>query len=316
MEYKKTLKDRISISGIGLHSGNRVTLTILPSYEDTGIVFIRKDIPNSMPIQATVSSVVDTRFATTIGKARAVVSTIEHLMAALAGCGVDNALIEVDGPEVPVFDGSAAPFVALIQETGTVNTDFPKQWIRIIRKISVKDGDKSVTLQPADCLKVNFQIRFDHPLIRSQKFTGKITEKTFKKRLAIARTFGFLRDVELLKQNGLAQGGSMDNAIVLDDKEILNSEGLRFSDEFVRHKALDLIGDLYLLGAPLKAEITAFKSGHTLHYKLARKMIENPHCWVIEESGATRQRSVAAAAICIGNRQHQDIPLAAVAAGI
>ncbi len=284
MEYKRTVKRDIALAGIGLHTGRRVTIRIRPNHDDTGIVFVRTDLDGNNVVPARVPYIVDTRFATTIGRGNCVISTVEHLMAAFAGCGVDSAVVEIDGPEVPVFDGSAAPFVALIKETGTKRTAHPKTYLKILKEISVSDGDKKVTLRPCDCFKVDFRIEFDHPVISSQRFKGKISEKTFKKRIAIARTFGFLRDVELLKKNGLARGGSLDNAIVIGDDRILNEEGLRFSDEFVRHKVLDLVGDLYLLGAPLRAEVKAVKSGHGLHAALARKLLENPHCWELVEA--------------------------------
>lgn len=284
MEYKKTVKKEIALAGTGLHTGKQVTIRIKPSYQDVGILFVRTDLEGDNIVPARAPYIVDTRFATTIGRGSAVISTVEHLMAAFAGCGIDTAIVEIDGPEVPVFDGSAAPFVALIKETGTASIKFPKTYLKILEEISVSDGDKKVTLRPCDCFKVDFRIKFDHPVIRAQRFKGKISEKTFKKRIAIARTFGFLRDVELLKKNGLARGGSLDNAVVIGEDGILNQEGLRFSDEFVRHKVLDLVGDLYMLGAPLKAEVRAVKSGHTLHAMLARKVLETPSCWELVEA--------------------------------
>ncbi len=280
-KVQHTIKNRVKAAGVGLHTGKMVSIEITPAPVDSGIYFIRKDISSDCIIPAKSKYVVDGRFASTIGAGDARVSTVEHLMAAFWAAGVDNACVEIDGPEVPAMDGSAAPFMALLQQAETQAQEKNSRYLKIVEDFSVEDGDKSITIRPSDCLKVDFTIDFPHPLIATQHYSRKISRKIFSREIARARTFGFLKEVELLRKNGLALGGSLDNAVVIGDKAILNHDGLRFPDEFVRHKVLDLLGDLYLSGLPLMAEITAVKSGHALHHRLVDELLSRPYLWRI-----------------------------------
>lgn len=277
--FQYTLRKSVKAFGIGLHSGNKVSLKINPSPVNTGICFVRTDLSPEQVIPARTRYVVDTRFATTIGNEMGSVSTIEHLMAALSGAGVNNALIEVDGPEVPAMDGSAAPFFSLLQKAGLKAQDEPIQYIEVLEPITVTVGDKILSIEPCKNFVVSFEIEFEHPLIAKQRFVDKITPQTFACQISKARTFGFFSEVELLRENGFARGGSLENAVVVGDKSIYNSGGLRFSDEFVRHKVLDLIGDLYLLGAPVLGKVRAVKSGHALHHILNKELLTRPSSW-------------------------------------
>lgn len=278
---QKTLATPVTCSGIGLHSGARVTLTLRPAPAHHGIVFIRTDLTDTdNRIPARYHLVTDTRLCTLISnKAGASVGTIEHLMSALRGCGVDNAVIELDGPEVPIMDGSSIPFVEMIDETGLRSQAAPRRSIRILREISVRDGNKSAALSPADAFVFSGEIDFVHPAIGRQSFETKLVNGNFRHDIATARTFGFVREVEFLRQQGLAQGGSLDNAIVLDDLAVMNVEGLRFDDEFIRHKLLDAIGDLYLAGAPILGRYDSVRAGHALNNALLRQLFASPEAW-------------------------------------
>ncbi len=276
---QKTIKKEVAVAGIGLHCGQKVSMTIRPAREGTGIVFVRTDISSRPEIPARIDNIVDCHFATSIGNGDCRISTIEHLMAAFSGMEIDNAVVEIDGPEVPALDGSAATYVMLFQEVGLKVQNKARRYIEILEEVSFRDGDKKVTLFPADGFYIDFTIDFDHPAINAQRFKGRIDRKVFQRSIARARTFGFLKEVDMLHRNGLALGASLENAVVIGAKTVLNSEGLRFSDEFVRHKVLDLIGDLYLLGAPLKARVKAVKSGHELHCNIMKFLAECPSAW-------------------------------------
>lgn len=287
--YQRTVGDTIGFSGIGLHTGLPVSVRILPSGEGTGISFVRRDIPGSPVIKAKYKNVVSTSFATTLGVDGVTVSTVEHLLAALYGMGVDNALIEVDGPEVPIMDGSAVPFVEMIEKVGLSRLDSPRRYIVIRRPLKVSENEKYIYLMPPgdadgeDLLSIDYTIDFAHSYLNRQSFTFSLSPGAFKREIVGARTFGFLKDVEMLKKNGLALGGSLKNAVVIGDDDILNEEGLRYTDEFVRHKVLDLIGDLALLGMPLIGRIKAYRSGHALNQSLVTKVLKTPRRWKMLE---------------------------------
>lgn len=278
---QRTLKESIRASGIGLHSGAKVYMTLRPAPANTGIVFRRLDLPDPVDIPADPLKVTDTMLGTTVAHAGAKVATVEHLLSALAGLGIDNLFIDLTAAEVPIMDGSAAPFVFLLQSAGIEELKADKRFIRILKPVRVEQGDKWACLSPYDGFKVNFEIEFDHPLLRKQRQQAGLDFSTtsFLKEISRARTFGFLKDVETLRARDLALGGSLDNAIVMDDYRVLNEDGLRFRDEFVRHKVLDAIGDLYLLGACLIGEFSGYKSGHQLNNLLLRALLEQPACY-------------------------------------
>ncbi|MCP3057422.1 UDP-3-O-acyl-N-acetylglucosamine deacetylase [Myxococcus sp. K38C18041901] len=278
---QRTLSKTASLQGIGLHSGAKVTLTLRPAPAGHGIVFVRTDLPRPVSIPALAEYVVDTVLATTLGRDGVKVATVEHLMSAMAGMGIDNARVELDGPEVPIMDGSAAPFAALIQEAGVRELDAPKELLVIKKPVSVVDGDKQASLTPSRHFRISCTIDFEHPVIQGQAFDLDFSDRDFSREISRARTFCFLRDVEKLKSLGLARGGSLDNAIVVDEVSILNPEGLRFTDEFVRHKILDAIGDVSLFGRPVIGHLTAYKTGHALNHKLVRKVLSDPSCYEI-----------------------------------
>ncbi len=283
MFFQRTLKNTIRCTGIGLHSGNKVYMSLRPAAENTGIVFHRTDLDGAL-IPAKVHNIADTRLCSTIANDRGdKVSTVEHLLAAFAGLGVDNAYVDLDGPEVPIMDGSAAPFVFLIQCAGVVEQKLPKKWIRIKKKVTVTDGDKEASFEPLDHFRVSFLIDFDHPLISQQGVDMDVSETTFVKDVSRARTFGFLKDMEMLRSNGLAKGGSLDNAIVIGDFRILNEGGLRYEQEFVRHKIIDAIGDLYLLGHPVQGHFKGVRSGHALNNALLRNLLAQTDAWEFVE---------------------------------
>ncbi len=270
--HQQTLKSSISCVGIGLHTGRPVQLTLWPAAAGAGIRFSRSDLSPAVEIPALAENVVDTRLATTLGVDRARVSTVEHLLSALLGLGIDNVRIELDGPEVPIMDGSAAPFVSLIRAAGIEVQRKLRRFLVIRRPLEARDGDRLAQLLPAPELCVSCTIDFDHPLIQSQNLHLTVDARSFQREIAPARTFALRRDVEGLRKLGLAQGGSLENAVVVDDFNILNPEGLRFTDEFVRHKALDVLGDLALVGTPILGHVVAHKSGHALHQKLVRAL--------------------------------------------
>jgi UDP-3-O-[3-hydroxymyristoyl] N-acetylglucosamine deacetylase len=281
MIKQRTLKNIIRATGIGLHTGQKVYLTLKPAAVDTGIVFRRVDLEPVVEIEAKPENVGDTRLSTTLVKGDTRVSTVEHLLSAFAGLGIDNAYIDLSAAEVPIMDGSAGPFVFLVQSAGIEEQNAPKRFLRIKRSIKVEDGDKWARFDPFDGFKVSFNIDFNHPVFRNraQTTTVDFSSTSFVKEVSRARTFGFMKDIEQLRENDLALGGSLDNAIVLDDYRILNEDGLRYEDEFVRHKVLDAIGDLYLLGCSLIGEFSGCKSGHALNNQLLRALLAQEDAW-------------------------------------
>ena len=283
MIRQRTLKNTIRATGVGLHSGEKVYLTLKPAPVDTGIVFRRTDLDPMVEIPARAENVGDTVLSTTLVKDGVKVDTVEHLLSAMAGLGIDNAYIELSAPEVPIMDGSAGPFVFLIQSAGLQEQDAAKRFIRVKREIRVEDGDKSATFLPFDGFKVSFEIAFDHPVFRGRTQTATVdfSSTSFVKEVSRARTFGFMRDIEFLRSQNLAMGGSVDNAIVVDEYRVLNEDGLRYEDEFVKHKILDAIGDLYLLGTSLIGEFRGYKSGHALNNRLLRTLIATPDAWEV-----------------------------------
>ncbi|HVL00089.1 MAG TPA: UDP-3-O-acyl-N-acetylglucosamine deacetylase [Dongiaceae bacterium] len=287
MIRQRTLKNVIRATGIGLHSGNKVYLTLRPAPANTGIVFCRTDLDPVVTIKADAFAVANTVLSTNLVKGDARVSTVEHLMAAFAGLGIDNAYVDLSAPEVPIMDGSAGPFVFLLQSAGIEEQNALKQFVRIKRKVEVTEGDKSATFLPFDGFKVGFTIDFDHPVIKSGNQTIAIdfSSTSFVREVSRARTFGFMRDIEKLRQNNLALGGSTENAIVVDDYRILNEDGLRYEDEFVRHKVLDAIGDLYQMGKSLIGEFRGYKSGHALNNKLVRELLTQKDAFEIVTFG-------------------------------
>ena len=280
MLRQRTLSSTITATGVGLHTGKKINLRINPGQPDRGIVFIRTDMA-SEPITASLKNVHDTRLSTTISNGSASVSTVEHLLSALAGLGIDNATIELDGPEVPIMDGSSRPFVFLVQSAGIKEQNHPKKFIKITKDIEVKQNDKWAKIEPFDGFKVAFTIDFDHPSFPKETQTSTIDFSTisYLSQVSRARTFGFAKDIENLRKNNLALGGSVNNAIVIDDYKIINEDGLRYKDEFVKHKILDAIGDLYLLGHSLIGSFSAFKSGHHLNNLLLRELVNNESAW-------------------------------------
>ncbi len=281
MLKQRTLKKQISATGVGLHNGEKVTLTLKPAAIDTGIVFKRADLPEAPTIQAQPDAVRDTRMCSALEHNGARVSTVEHLMSALAGLGVDNVMIEVTASEIPIMDGSAGPFIYLLQQAGVVEQPAPKKFIRIKKLVEVKEADKWVKFEPYHGFKMDFTIDFAHPVFENSGSNVKIDFKdnSYIKEISRARTFGFMHEVEYLRANGLARGGSLDNAIVLDEYRILNRDGLRYEDEFAKHKVLDAIGDLYMLGHPLLGAFTAYKSGHALNNALLIALLADSDAW-------------------------------------
>ena len=282
MDAQRTLRRQISCVGIGLHSGNKVNLTLKPAAADFGIRFRRTD-HGGHEIAATVQHLGGIQLATGLARNEVSVETVEHLLAALTSTGVDNVLVELNSPEVPIMDGSAAPFIYLVQEAGVKRLVAPRKYLKIVRPIAISRGDKRIALYPSDHFKVTYSISYDHPLLRHQSRTLRITEHSFVEEIAPARTFTFLKDVEMMRQNGLALGGSLENAIVLGETGILNN-ALRFEDEFVRHKILDAIGDLALVGYPVIGHLVAHRAGHALHTEFATKVLESSDAWRLVES--------------------------------
>jgi UDP-3-O-[3-hydroxymyristoyl] N-acetylglucosamine deacetylase len=280
MHAQRTLRRPISCAGIGLHSGNKVTLSLKPAAADAGIRFRRSDL-GGREVPATVSHVGGINHATRLMRDTVRVDTVEHLLAAFVSLGVDNAIVELSSPEVPIMDGSAAPFIYLIHEAGLKRLAAPKRFLKVVRPIALSRGDKRIALYPSDHFKVTYSISFDHPMLRHQSRTMHITEESFIEEIAPARTFGFLKEVEMLRQNGLALGGSLENAIVLGETGALNA--LRFEDEFVRHKILDVIGDMALVGYPIIGHLVAHRGGHALHTSFASKLLEETDAWRLVE---------------------------------
>jgi len=283
MLTQTTVLNTVNCSGIGLHTGVPCNLTIRPAPADSGIVFIREDLPQKVRIKAHIDNVVDATLATTLGRGEARVSTVEHLMAAFAGLGIDNAEVDLDGPEVPIMDGSSEPFNILLKKAGIQLQDKVKKFVIIKRPVTVTDGDRQATLLPSNDFKISYTIDFNHPLISNQYYLIQISNGNFEREICRARTFGFLKEYEMLKAKGFARGGSLDNAVVIDDTRVINESGLRFSDEFVRHKILDSIGDLWLLGAQVIGHFVCYKSGHTLNHKLIHKLLAHKDWWELLE---------------------------------
>lgn len=283
MLRQRTVKQPIRASGVGLHSGEKIFLTLKPAPADSGIVFRRTDLDPPVELPAQALMVRDTAMATSLVQGEVRLSTVEHLMSALAGLGIDNALIDVTAGEIPIMDGSAGPFVFLIQAAGIVEQDAPKRFARIKRRVEVRDGDKIAAFEPYDGFKLCFTIDFDHPAFHDDHKYAEVDFSTtaYVKEVSRARTFGFMRDIEYLRSKNLALGGSMENAIVVGDDGVMNAEGLRYEDEFVRHKMLDAIGDLYLLGYGILGEYQGYKSGHGLNNQLLRALLAQPDAWEV-----------------------------------
>ena len=287
MLAQRTLKSLTKAVGVGLHSGQRVELTLRPAPPDTGIVFRRVDLPEPVDIVVSAVAVTDTRMASTISSGNAKVFTVEHLMSACAGLGIDNLFIDITAEEVPILDGSAASFVFLLQSAGIALQQTPKKFVRVIKPVEVREGEGASTkwarLSPYEGYKLSFEIDFDHPAVDStgQRVEFDMGNDSYIRDIARARTFGFTKDVEMMRANGLALGGGLDNAIVMDDYKVLNTDGLRYNDEFVKHKILDAMGDLYLLGKPLLAAYSAFRSGHAMNNKLLRELLAHPEAYEI-----------------------------------
>ena len=280
METQKTLRRPVSCTGIGLHSGTKVSLSLKPAPADFGIRFRRSDL-GGLEIPANVDNLASIQYATGLACGEGSVETVEHLLAALVSLGVDNVVVELNHPEVPIMDGSASPFVYLIHEAGIKTLAAPRRFLKVVRPIALSSGDKRIALYPSDHFKVTYSISFDHPLLRHQSRTLAITEDSFVEEIASARTFGFLKEVEMLRQHGLALGGSLDNAIVLGETSVLNA--LRFDDEFVRHKILDVLGDLALVGYPIIGHLVAHRGGHALHTSFAARILEEADAWRLVE---------------------------------
>ncbi len=281
MIKQRTLKNMIRATGVGLHTGTKVYMTLRPAAADTGIVFRRTDLTPQVEIKGEPYSVGDTRLSSCLEKDNARIFTVEHLMSALAGLGIDNAYVDLSAPEVPIMDGSAGPFVFLLQSAGIEEQNAPKKFVRILKPVEVKEGDKWVRFEPYSGFKLTMGIDFAHPVFdkADQSITVDFSTTSYIKEVSRARTFGFMQDVETLRAQGLALGGSLDNAIVMDEYRVLNTDGLRYEDEFVKHKVLDAIGDLYLLGHPLIGAFSGHKSGHTLNNRLLRQLLEDKPSW-------------------------------------
>lgn len=305
--YQHTLKRAVSCCGVGLHTGRTVNLTIKPAPANTGIQFLRSDLIDHPIIPARVEQVIDTTLATTIGDGRHKVATTEHLMAALSGSGIDNALVDLDSHEVPIMDGSAGPFIHLLKNGGRQRQQALRKILRITRPLSYSVGEKSIRIEPYDGFKVTGRIHFDDALISEQNYTVEVTKERFCSEIATARTFGFVEQVEYLWKNGLALGGNLNNVIAIhwDRRSILNEDGLRFDDEFIRHKVLDVIGDIALLGSPVLGHVIADRSGHSLHLGLMQTIAKNPECWEyvsFQKKGDSFLRQVVHSTQSAGNR--------------
>jgi UDP-3-O-[3-hydroxymyristoyl] N-acetylglucosamine deacetylase len=283
MLRQRTLKSLVRATGIGLHTGRKVNLALRPAQTDTGIVFRRTDLEAPLDIPARADLVGETRLCSCLVSGNVKIHTVEHLMSALAGLGVDNAYVDLDGPEVPIMDGSAAPFVLLVQQAGIEEQGAPKRFLRVKKRVEAREGEKWARLEPYAGLKLSFSIVYDHPVIEKSTTSLAIdfAATSYLKEIARARTYGFMHDVEDLRESGLALGGGLDNAVVLDEYRVLNAEGLRYADEFIRHKLLDALGDLYLLGKPVLAAFSAHKSGHALNNRLLRALLADAAAWEV-----------------------------------
>jgi len=279
MRLQRTIRNEKRFSGQGLHTGRMVSICLKPAARDTGVVFKRVD--RGTEILASINEVSDTAFATTLGNGKGKVRTVEHLLAAASGLEIDNLYVEIDGPEVPILDGSASGFVAILKQCGIARQASYKPYLRITKPVSFRDGQTEVMAIPYEGRRISYQISYDHHMLDSQQMVVDVDEKSFADQIAPARTFGFLRDVEMLQNMGLAQGGSLDNAIVLDDEGVMNEAGLRFDDEFIRHKILDFIGDISLAGAPIHGHFMVSRSGHAANINFLRHLLSSPDCWEV-----------------------------------
>ena len=286
MRFQQTIRKPVTCSGVGIHSGCRVSLTLLPAPPGTGMVFSRKDVSGSPKVPVSIENIRPALLSTTVGVDGIQVQTIEHLLAAAAGLGIDNLFVEVDAPELPALDGSAQPFVSLMLEAGIVSQDRRQTYLKVVRPIEVIDGDKRIAIRPASESRVTYTIDYAHPLIGRQAYDYAWSRDAFVGEIAPARTFGFLREVEALWEAGLGLGGSLQNTLILSEEGLLNEGGLRFTDEFVRHKILDLIGDMMLLGVPVIGEIEAVRSGHALHARLVARILASRDNWILVSSQA------------------------------
>lgn len=284
MLLQRTINQEVSCRNIGLHSGRKVNMTIKPAGVDEGVIFVRKDLSNNNWLKADYRNVSDTTLATTIGLNGTAVSTVEHILSAFCGMGIDNAIVEVDAPEVPIMDGSALPFVNMLKDVGIAEQQKNKKLLVIKKSVSVSERDSTAMLLPAAEFMISYKINFHHPLIGEQSFETRLSDGSYERDICSARTFGFLRDVEYLQAKGLALGGSLKNAVVLDNERIINKTGLRCQYEFVKHKILDAIGDLSLLGMPIIGHFFACKSGHSLNNLLLRKLMDSQECWTIMDA--------------------------------
>jgi len=284
MTLQRTLRRPTSCAGIGLHSGNKVNLSLKPAPADTGVRFRRSDL-GGLEVAATVKHVGGINYATGLMRDAVRVDTVEHLLAALVSLGIDNVIVELNSPEVPIMDGSAAPFIYLIQEAGVKPLASPRRYLKVLRPMSLSRGDKRIAVYPSDHFKVTYSIAYDHPMLRHQSRTIRLTEDSFVEEIAAARTFTFLKEVEMLRQQGLALGGSLENAVVIGDTGVLNN-ALRFDDEFVRHKILDVIGDMALVGHPLIGHLVAHRGGHALHTAFAAQVVTETDAWTLVEGVA------------------------------
>ena len=294
MLYQRTLAKKVTVTGLGLHSGKKVTLTLSPAKADFGIQFTRTDLPDEPAIKASAVTVGATENKTTIGSGRNIIHTVEHLLSVFYGLGINNVLCEIDGPEVPIMDGSGASFVFLLKETGITTLNTSKKFLVILEPVRVELEDKWATIEPHSKLVIDSTIVFPHSLIKKQNKVFEFSCENFISEISRARTFGMLRDVDMLKRRGLIKGGSLDNAVVLDEFKVVNPEGLRFGDEFVRHKILDTIGDISLLGYEIAGKITTYKSGHNLHNLLCRKLLETPSAFEIVSASALNKETIEA----------------------
>jgi len=290
--YQNTIRKAVHCSGVGLHSGKKINMTLNPAGANTGIHFVRSDVAGKNFIPAYMNRVVDTTMATTLSEGNASIATTEHLLAAVNGLSIDNILIEVDGPEIPIMDGSSSPFVDLLLAAGSKQQKSYRRLVKITQEISFRDGDRHISIFPYDGFKVTAEINFNHDSIKRQVYSVSVSAQKFIAEISKARTFGFLEDVEKLQQNGLALGASLENAVGMDENGILNEEGLRYNNEFVRHKIVDIIGDMTLLGCPILGHVVAYKSGHSQHLKLMKKIAARPESWEFVELKKDGQLSV------------------------
>ena len=294
MLYQRTIAKKVEVTGIGIHSGKKVTLSLHPAEADFGIQFRRVDLPGAAPLKATAETVGATENNTTIGAGENAVHTVEHLLSVFYGLGINNVYCEIDGPEVPIMDGSGASFVFLLKETGISTLNKSKKFLVVLEPVKVEVDDKWAMIEPSSKLIIDSTIVFAHPAIKTEKKVFEFSCENYINEVARARTFGFLRDVDMLKRKGLIKGGSLDNAIILDDYKVMNEDGLRFVDEFIRHKILDTVGDISLLGHEIAGKITTYKSGHNLHNLLCRKLLSTPSAYEIVSAASLEKEAVEA----------------------